>query len=114
MLRVADTDGQHKPHARSSRCLSQVRSCGYPEAGVIEHTTKLVEIDEKVVVDAVATAVKDESVVREVVEGESVLFLQSLYRAEVGLARSVHRIASAARHPLPTINVEKAIEWVEG
>jgi exodeoxyribonuclease V alpha subunit len=37
-----------------------------------------------------------------------------LYRAEVGLAQSVHRIASASPHPLPRIDVEKAIGWVEG
>ena len=33
--------------------------CGYPEPGVVEHTTKLVEIDQQVVEDAVEAAVED-------------------------------------------------------
>ncbi|MHB8969910.1 MAG: SF1B family DNA helicase RecD2 [Pirellulaceae bacterium] len=87
--------------------------CGYPEPGVIEHTTKLIQVDQKIVVDAVQVAVGDASVVREAVEGEPWLYLTGLYRAEVGLAHSIHRIASAAPHPLPRIEVEKAITWVE-
>ena len=87
---------------------------GHPEPGVVEHTTKLVEIDQKLVEAAVQTAVGDRSVVREIVDHEPWLYLTGLYRAEVGLAQSVHRIASATPHPLPLIDVEKAITWVEG
>ena len=54
------------------------------------------------------------AVVRENIDGEPWLYLTALYRAEVGLAQSVHRIASATPHPLPKIDVEKAIVWVEG
>jgi len=54
------------------------------------------------------------AVVRENIEGESWLYLVGLCLAEVGLVQSVHRIASAAPHPLPRIDVEKAIAWVEG
>ncbi len=87
---------------------------GYPEPGVVEHTTKLVEIDQLIVEDAVKSAVAEKTVIRETVEGESWLYLAALYRAEVGLAQSVHRIASATPHPMPMIDVEKAIAWVEG
>ena len=87
---------------------------GYPEPGVVEHTTKLVEIDQLIVEDAVKSAVAEKTVIRETVEGESWLYLAALYRAEVGLAQSVHRIASATPHPMPKIDVEKAIAWVEG
>jgi exodeoxyribonuclease V alpha subunit len=87
---------------------------GYPEPGVVEHTTKLVEIDQLIVEEAVKTAVAEKVVVRETVEGESWLYLTALYRAEVGLAQSVHRIGSASPHPMPKIDVEKAIAWVEG
>ena len=41
------------------------------------------------------------------------LYLASLHRAEVGLAQAILRIASAHKHPLPQIDVEKAIAWVE-
>ncbi len=87
---------------------------GYPEPGVVEHTTKLVEIDQLIVEAAVKSAVVEKTVIRENVEGESWLYLIALHRAEVGLAQSVHRIASTTPHPLPVIDVEKAISWVEG
>ncbi len=87
--------------------------CGYPEPGVVEHTTKLVEIEQRIIEAAVESAVQDGSVVRERVEGDPWLYLTALYRAEVGLANNVHRIALAAPHPLPRIDVEIAIAWVE-
>lgn len=87
--------------------------CGFPESAVVEHTTKLVEIDQQIVEAAVQTAVQDRSVIREDVDGEPWLYLASLHRAEVGLAKSVLRIASARPHPLPRIDVDKAIAWVE-
>ena len=93
--------------------LASQGHCGYPETHAVEQTTKLVEIDEMIVRAAVETAVADGAVVREMIEGERWLYLASLHRAEVGLAQSVCRIASAAPHPLPRIDVEKAIGWVE-
>jgi exodeoxyribonuclease V alpha subunit len=86
----------------------------YPEEGVVQHTTKLVEIDQGIVEEAVRAAVAEQTVVRENIEGEAWLYLIALHRAEVGLAQSVHRMASATPHPLPKIDVEKAIGWVEG
>jgi exodeoxyribonuclease V alpha subunit len=87
--------------------------CGFPESGVVEHTIKLVEIDAQIVEAAVQAAAQDRSVIREDVDGEPWLYLASLHRAELGLAKSVLRIASARPHPLPRIDVEKAIAWVE-
>jgi exodeoxyribonuclease V alpha subunit len=65
---------------------------GHPEPGVVEHTTKLVEIDQLIVEEAVKAAVAEKTVIRETVEGESWLYLVALHRAEVGLAQSVQRI----------------------
>jgi exodeoxyribonuclease V alpha subunit len=86
---------------------------GYPEPGVVEHTTKLVEIDQLIVEAAVKSAVTEKTVIRETVEGESWLYLAALHRAEVGLAQSAHRIASSTPHPMPVIDLEKAIAWIE-
>jgi exodeoxyribonuclease V alpha subunit len=94
--------------------LSGQGHVAYLEPGVVEHTTKLVEIDQLTVEDAVQSGVEAGAIVREDVDGDPWLYLVALHRAEVGLAQSVHRIASATRHPLPTIEVEKAIGWVEG
>lgn len=87
---------------------------GHPEPGVVEHTTKLVEIDQKIVEEAVQFGVEAKTVVREDIDGEPWLYLIALHRAEVGLAQSIHRIASATPHPMPKIEVERAITWVEG
>jgi exodeoxyribonuclease V alpha subunit len=87
--------------------------CGYPEPGVVEHAVKLVEIEQSIIEAAVQAVVRDGSVVRESVEGESWLYLVSLYAAEVGLAQSAHRIATAVPHPLPRIDMETALAWVE-
>jgi exodeoxyribonuclease V alpha subunit len=87
--------------------------CGFPESGVVDETIKLVQIEGQIVEAAVRAAVGDRSVIREDVDSQPWLFLASLQRAEVGLAQSVLRIASARVHPLPRIDVEKAIAWVE-
>jgi len=86
---------------------------GYPEPGVVEHTTRLVEIDQGIVESAVQAAVTDKTVIRETIQGESWLYLAALHRAEVGLAQSVRRLVSAGLHPMPAIDVEQAIAWVE-
>ncbi len=94
--------------------LSGRGHCGYPEPGVVEHTTRLIEIDQLIVEEAVRAAVGEKTVVREIVEGEHWLYLAAMHRAEAGLADSVRRIASATPHPLPRIDVERAIAWAEG
>jgi exodeoxyribonuclease V alpha subunit len=111
-----DRNSPYRARAAVQYTLQDLASqghCGYPEPGVVEHALKLVEIDQKIIEDAVQTVVRDGSVVREPVEGEPWLYLASLYRAEVGLAQSIQRIAPAMPHPLPRIDVEKALGWVE-
>jgi exodeoxyribonuclease V alpha subunit len=72
-----------------------------------------VAIDQQLVEAAVRAAVQDRSVIRENIEGEPWLYLVGLHRAEVGLAKSVLRLAGSSPHPLPRIDVDKAIAWVE-
>ena len=112
-----DRNSPYRARAAVQYTLQELASqghVGYPEPSVVEHTTKLVEIDQLIVEAAVKAAVAEKAVVREDVDGEPWLYLTGLYRAEVGLAQSVHRIASATPHPLPVIDIEKAIGWVEG
>ncbi len=110
-----DPNSPYRARAAIHYTLQELASeghCGYPEPGVMEKTAKLVEIDEQIVEQAVRSTIEDRSVVRESVEGEPWLYLVSLHRAEVGLAQSVRRLGQS-RHPLPRIDVEKAIAWVE-
>jgi exodeoxyribonuclease V alpha subunit len=112
-----DRNSPYRARAAVQYTLQELASeghCGYPEPGVVEQTIKLVEIDQKTVEEAVQYGVETRVVVREAVDGQPWVYLAALHRAEVGLAQSVHRIASAMPHPLPRIDVEKAIGWVEG
>jgi exodeoxyribonuclease V alpha subunit len=112
-----DRNSPYRARAAVRYTLGELASqghVGYLEPSVVEHTTKLVEIDQLIVEEAVKSAVAEKAVVRENVEGESWLYLTALHRAEVGLAQSVHRIAAASPHPMPVIDMEKAIAWVEG
>ena len=111
-----DRNSPYRARAAVQYTLQDLASqghCGYPEPGVVEHAIKLVEIDRTIIEEAVQTVVREGSVTRESVEGEPWLYLASLYRAEVGLAQSVGRIASATPHRLPHIELEKALAWVE-
>ncbi len=93
--------------------LAQEGHCGYQEPDVIKRTTELVTIDEQVVKTAVEEAVGDGSVVRECVDGQDWLYLAALHRSEVGLAQALVRMLANSSHPLPTIDVEKAVAWVQ-
>ncbi len=112
-----ERDSPYRARAAVRYALQELASqghVGYPEPGVVEHTTKLVEIDQLIVEEAVRTAVAEKAIVREDIGGEPWLYLNALHRAEVGLSRAVHRLVQAKTHPMPTIDVEKAIGWVEG
>jgi exodeoxyribonuclease V alpha subunit len=93
--------------------LSHEGHCGYPELGVIQKTTDLVHIEPAVVNKAVEHVVSEGAVIRERVEHTDWLYLAALYRSEVGLAQSIRRLLAGACHPLPEIDVDKAIGWVE-
>jgi exodeoxyribonuclease V alpha subunit len=93
--------------------LSEEGHCCYPAAGVVQRTMDLVEIDRPIVQSAVQEAVADGSIIREEIDGQTWVYLASLHRAEVGIAQSIGRLAAGTAHPLPPIDVEKAVNWVE-
>jgi len=111
-----DPNSPNRARAAVRYCLQELAQeghCGYPAPGVVERTTKLVEIQQQIVEQAVEHGVQTGSVVREQVSNETWLYLAPLYQAEVGLARAVHRLASHRVHPLPKIDFDKAITWVQ-
>ncbi len=93
--------------------LASQGHCGFPESGVVEHTAKLVEIEESIIREAVDYCVQEGALVRERVRGDHWLYLAPLHRAEAGLAQRVREFAAGGQHPLPQIDVERAIAWVE-
>jgi exodeoxyribonuclease V alpha subunit len=111
-----DRNSPHRARAALRYTLRQLADeghCGYGENGVFQKTTELVDIDESVVVAAAADAIAEKSVVRELVDGEPWLYLDVLYRSEVGLARCLQQLLVRRHHPLAGINLDTALDWVQ-
>jgi exodeoxyribonuclease V alpha subunit len=85
---------------------------GFPEADVIARTAELTGIDRGVVEAAVETGRTEEEFVREPWDGEPWLYMKPMFLAETGVARDLRRL-SKGHHPLPAINLEVALEWIE-
>lgn len=111
-----DPRSPHRARAAVRYALHELAGqghCGHPQTGVVQTTTRLVAIDPQLVAEAIQSVVDEGNVVREMVNGDPWLYLASLYRAEEGLAQSVQRILVTTPHPLPPIELSKAIAWVE-
>jgi exodeoxyribonuclease V alpha subunit len=85
---------------------------GYPETSSIERTQKLTNIEAEVIEAAIAQECSEGDLVREPLGEEPCLYLKPLFLAEVGVARALRSLAQGL-HPLPAINTEIALGWVE-
>src|SRR5581483_8746786 len=92
--------------------LSYEGHVGFPEAGVVERTAELTEIPREVITAAVEAERQDGELVREPGGEEPWLYLKPLFLAELGLARCVRKLMSG-EHPMPAIDTEAALHWVE-
>src|SRR5262245_52986343 len=92
--------------------LSGEGHVGFPEAGVIERTVDLTQISTDIVRAAVEHEREAGDVVREPQADEPWLYLKPLFLAEVGVARSLRNLREGG-HPLPGINIDNALMWVE-
>ncbi len=88
--------------------------CGVPETLAIEETVALSGIDQDVVAEAIEHQRQEGEVVREPFDGheEPWLYLKPLFLAELGVARALLALRQGA-HPLPALNAETALGWVE-
>jgi exodeoxyribonuclease V alpha subunit len=108
------------------KTLSDEGHCGFPEQDVIERTVAMTGTDRAVVQDAVQHQCQQGELVRELWNNEEFalaaaavplpdcpwLYLKPLYLAELGIARTVHALG-AGPHPLPAIDIDQALAWVE-
>jgi exodeoxyribonuclease V alpha subunit len=92
--------------------LSNQGHCGYPEEGVIQQTAELTEISTEVITAAVEEGRKEDEFVREPGPDGPWLYLKPLFLAEVGVARALRQLREG-QHPLPAIDTEAALTWVE-
>jgi exodeoxyribonuclease V alpha subunit len=92
--------------------LSHEGHVGFPEVGVVERTAGLTDIPREVLAAAVEAERQQGDLVREPGGEEPWLYLKPLFLAELGVARCVHKLQEED-HPLPAIDVNAALQWVE-
>jgi exodeoxyribonuclease V alpha subunit len=102
------------------KTLGDEGHCAFPEMGVIEKTTALIAVDSAIVEAAVQHQCRYGELIREQLRGVDDprfdgpwLYLKSLHIAEQGVARAIRNLGQG-NHPLEKINVEAALNWVEG
>jgi len=86
--------------------------CAYPQDGLVKKAVELLDIEESIVRAAVDHEVGDGRHVRDRINDEDCIYLAALYHAETQLAARTKRLQQG-RHPLPRIDIEKALAWVE-
>ena len=93
--------------------LTREGHCGYPEAGVVEKTAELLEVDRQAVEQAIQHELAEQRLVREEQEQEAWLFLPALHAVGSRCSPVAVRRLSTGIHPLPQIDVAIAIDWVQ-
>jgi exodeoxyribonuclease V alpha subunit len=86
--------------------------CGLPADELILLAQKLLEVPPDLVETALGLELQDGTVVADDLDGRRCIFLGALYRAEREIAEKLKALASK-RPPWPSIEVDKAIPWVE-
>jgi exodeoxyribonuclease V alpha subunit len=87
--------------------------CFYPEDELEQQAVELLGIDAAVIRAALEHEIRDHSLVRDVAAGEKPrIYLNFLHYAERELATHLKALQSGP-HPLPQIDVQKALDWVE-
>src|SRR5712671_7627126 len=86
--------------------------CAVVQAELIEAATKLLEIPETTITQAITLEVQEERLIAEPIDGQPCLLLAPLYRAEVGVATQLLHLLEGVP-PWGTIDPAKAIPWVE-
>ncbi len=84
--------------------------CALPLEFLKDEAGKLLLVDVKVIDAALDQTLAGGDLVKEEIEGQELVFLPSLKRAEEGIAARVRRLCSAPSQ-YPPIDFEKAIEW---
>ena len=87
--------------------------CALPLHVVKKEAFRLLEIDEKIISEALARLISHGDVFPETLNGLDCIFLPYLKRAEEQVARSIIRICQSPAM-YPPIEIEKAVAWCQG
>ncbi len=85
---------------------------GYPEEAVVSKTMELTQIPRDIVTAAVEAERLAGDVVCEPGGEEPWLYLKPMFLAELGVARCLTKLREGG-HPLPALDLDKALAWVE-
>ncbi len=84
----------------------------FPQDGLVRKSIELLGIEEPIVRVAIDHEIANGRLVRDRIGDEECIYLAALHRAETQLATRIQRLQQG-RHPLPKIDIEKALAWVE-
>jgi exodeoxyribonuclease V alpha subunit len=108
-------DSQNRARAGISHVLLGATSeghCALPLEKLKAATVKLLEVPVETIEQAATTMLTSGFLVLEEIEGEPLIFLPHLRKAEDGIATKVKRLATAGV-TYPKIDFEKAVAWCE-
>jgi exodeoxyribonuclease V alpha subunit len=86
--------------------------CALPLEKLKLSAVKLLEVEEAIIEQALAQMLTSGSLVLEEIEGEPLVFLPHLRRAEEGIAERIRRLADG-RPSYPPVDFDKAVAWCE-
>lgn len=87
--------------------------CAAPWETLLEQSSKLLEIPDHIVEEAIHAEIAEENLIQEDIDRKTCLFLTPLHRAESGTATSILRLLHGTP-PWGAMDTVKAIPWVEG
>ena len=92
--------------------LTNEGHCAFPQDGLVQKSVELLGIEEPIVRAALDHEIGDGRLVRDRIGDDDCIYLAALHRAETQLAARIRQL-QRGRHPLPKIDIEKALAWVE-
>ncbi|MDR3614949.1 MAG: ATP-dependent RecD-like DNA helicase [Candidatus Obscuribacterales bacterium] len=92
--------------------LSGQGHCASERKNLIEASSTLLEISTELADTAIGAESKEGNIIEELIEGQQLFYLTSLYRAEVGVKTNLVRL-TLGKMSRPEIDFVKAVPWVE-
>jgi len=92
--------------------IAEEGHCAAPWDTLLKEASKLLEISDTILEEAIQAEIAEENLVQEDVGGKPCLFLTALHRAESGTSGSILRLLNSTP-PWGGIDTDRAIPWVE-
>jgi exodeoxyribonuclease V alpha subunit len=87
--------------------------CAYVRNDLLSRTGELLDIDLEIIERGLDFSIEQERLIQRAdFQGRELIYLPKLYFAEIALAKRL-QLLGHGKHPCPSIDVEKAIAWVQ-